>query len=425
MKYHYKEISELGKVITGKTPPTENDAFFGGEFPFITPSDIHSYDEKYILETERTISSEGAKKLKGMLLSKGSICFVCIGSTIGKMCMTHKDSYTNQQINSLLPSDKYDNDYLFYYLRFIKGFFQSIGAGTGSGKGIINKTLFSKTKIRVLEDKIHQQTIAKILSAYDNLIENNNKRIKILEQMAENLYKEWFVRFRFPGHETTKLVASEMGKIPASFNMKKMQDVFEYYIGGGWGNDVCDKDFSEEASVIRGTDFPYVKKGDLSTCPVRYHKASNYKSRKLEDGDIILEVSGGTAEQPVGRTVLVSQQLIDRFNSRVICASFCKLVRLNKKIISPYFFYYWMQFLYNTRIIDRFQLQSTGIINFKFEHFLKKGCVMLPPRNLMEQFEGLIIPIHSEIEKLSMHNENLIKQRDLLLPRLMSGKLAV
>ena len=271
--------------------------------------------------------------------------------------------------------------------------------------------------------KDKQEKIVKGLSTYDSLIENNNKRIKILEQMAENLYKEWFVRFRFPGHETTKLIDSEMGKIPTSFKIKKMQDVFKYYIGGGWGNDACDKDFSEEASVIRGTDFPYVKDGDLSTCPVRYHKASNYKSRKLEDRDIILEVSGGTAEQPVGRTVLVSQQMIDRFSGRVICASFCKLIRLNKKIVSPYFFYYWMQFLYNTRIIDRFQLQSTGIINFKFEHFLKKGCVMLPPHSLMEQFERLIIPFHSEIESLSMHNENLIKQRDLLLPRLMSGKL--
>jgi type I restriction enzyme S subunit len=319
---------------------------------------------------------------------------------------------------------QYNSRFFAYYFK-TKLFRKSIsGATVGANIQNLNQGLLSNHVASIPNINI-QNKITFILSAYDNLIENNNKRIKILEQMAENLYKEWFIRFRFPGHETTKLVASEMGKIPASFNMKKMQDVFEYYIGGGWGNDVSDKDFSEEASVIRGTDFPYVKKGDLSTCPVRYHKASNYRSRKLEDGDIILEVSGGTAEQPVGRTVLVSQQLIDRFNGRVICASFCKLVRLNKKVISPYFFYYWMQFLYNTRIIDRFQLQSTGIINFKFEHFLKKGCVMLPPRDLMEQFERLIIPIHSEIEKLSMHNENLIKQRDLLLPRLMSGKLAV
>jgi len=329
----------------------------------------------------------------------------------------------NATDNTLITScDEEKIDYYFAY--YLLKQYKLNGFAGGSAQPLITQGLLKHLKCDIPTLDV-QKKIVHTLSAYDNLIENNNKRIKILEQMAENLYKEWFVRFRFPGHESTKLVASEMGKIPASFNMKKMQDVFEYYIGGGWGNDVCDKDFSEEASVIRGTDFPYVKKGDLSTCPVRYHKASNYKSRKLEDGDIILEVSGGTAEQPVGRTVLVSQQLIGRFNDRVICASFCKLVRLNKKVISPYFFYYWMQFLYNTRIIDRFQLQSTGIINFKFEHFLKKGCVMLPPRNLMEQFERLIIPIHSEIEKLSMHNENLIKQRDLLLPRLMSGKLAV
>ena len=216
-----------------------------------------------------------------------------------------------------------------------------------------------------------------------------------------------------------------MGKIPSIFTLAKMQDVFEYYIGGGWGEDEYSSDFPVEAKVIRGADFPFVERGDLSTCPNRYHKESNFKARKLEPGDIILEVSGGTAEQPVGRTILVSQQMLDRFNGQVICASFCKLVRLKKETISPIYFYYWMQFLYETRIIDRFQLQSTGIINFKFEYFLKKGDVMLPPSEIMKKFEDLVSPIHAQIEKLAMETENLIKQRDLLLPRLMSGKLAV
>ena len=139
-----------------------------------------------------------------------------------------------------------------------------------------------------------------------------------------------------------------------------------------------------------------------------------------------MEISGGTSEQPVGRTILVTQELIDRFkDGKVICASFCKLIRLNKAVVSPYFFYYWMQYLYDTRIIDRFQLQSTGIINFKFEAFLRKGLVMLPPMEIMQQFDNYIIPIFKEINTLATQNEILAKQRDLLLPRLMSGKLKV
>ena len=84
-----------------------------------------------------------------------------------------------------------------------------------------------------------------------------------------------------------------------------------------------------------------------------------------------------------------------------------------------------MQFLYDTRIIERFQLQSTGIINFQFDYFLRKGDVMIPTKELMDEFDSLIRPIHKEISFIAKQNENLIKQRDLLLPRLMSGKLEV
>lgn len=320
------------------------------------------------------------------------------------------------------PKDDVNYEFVYYLLKLKQS--QLLGSQRGAAIPHVTPNLLYNVQA-FFPPLATQKRIASILSAYDNLIENNNKRIKILEQMAENLYKEWFVRFRFPGHETTRFVPSNMGKIPSTFTLAKMQDVFEYYIGGGWGEDEYSSDFPVEAKVIRGADFPFVERGDLGTCPNRFHKESNYKARKLEPGDIILEVSGGTAEQPVGRTILVSQQMLDRFNGQVICASFCKLVRLKKEKISPVYFYYWMQFLYETRIIDRFQLQSTGIINFKFEYFLKKGNVMLPPSEIMKKFEDLVSPIHAQIEKLAMETENLIKQRDLLLPRLMSGKLAV
>ncbi len=317
------------------------------------------------------------------------------------------------------------NKILYYYAYYLLKLYNLNRYAGGSAQPLITQSILKHLKCDIPHLFV-QQKIATILSAYDSLIENNTKRIRLLEQMAENLYKEWFVRFRFPGHEKTKFVESRLGKLPATFQVAYMNSIFEYYIGGGWGNDEYTEDYPIEASVIRGADFPCVWRYDLSSCPKRYHKISNYKSRLLMDGDIIMEISGGTSEQPVGRSVLVTQDMIDRFKEgRVICASFCKLIRLKKKDISPYFFYYWMRYLYDTRIIDRFQLQSTGIINFKFEAFLRKGLVMLPPMETMEKFESQIIPIIKGINKLAMQNENLIKQRDALLPRLMSGKLEV
>ena len=106
MRYDYKSISELGKIITGKTPSTSESENFDGDYPFITPSDILTYDKRYIYNTERTISDIGKNKIKNNLLPENSICVVSIGSTIGKICMTSKPSFTNQQINSLIPNEK-------------------------------------------------------------------------------------------------------------------------------------------------------------------------------------------------------------------------------------------------------------------------------------------------------------------------------
>lgn len=167
MEYLYKRIDELGNVITGKTPSTSVEEYYDGQFPFITPTDIPSFSEKYLPSTERTISNAGAKVLKSCLLPKGSICFVSIGSTIGKMCKVGVPSFSNQQINSIIPFDKYDSDYLFYCLRYAKGYFQLIGGGTGSGKGIVNKTTFQKTRLFIIKEKDIQSKIATILNNYD------------------------------------------------------------------------------------------------------------------------------------------------------------------------------------------------------------------------------------------------------------------
>lgn len=318
-----------------------------------------------------------------------------------------------------------DTDYIYYLLSMPHMRQLATNSMTGASGRQRADLGFIKRIQWNFPDIAKQKRIADILSVYDSLIELNNKRIKLLEQMAENLYKEWFVRFRFPGHETAEFENGKFGKMPTCFSTTKMQDAFEYYIGGGWGNDDKDAEYCDEAYVIRGTDFPHVNSGDLSTCPLRYHKASNYKARKLKENDIIMEVSGGTAEQPVGRTLIITKDILERLSDKVVCASFCKLIRLNLEVVTPLYFYYWMKYLYDTRIIDRFQLQSTGIINFKFEYFLRKGDLMLPPMEVMQAFDNLVSGIYEEKASLARTNENLIKQRDLLLPRLMSGKLEV
>ena len=372
-----------------------------GNYPVLASTSIKAYHNEYKVE--------GPMVTTGRSGSLGKVVYV-----EGKCWPLNTTLYV-KDFKGNVPR------YVYYYLQMMH--LEQFNAG--AGVPTLNQNHLHSLKI-IIHSKDVQQKIASILSTYDTLIENNTKRIRLLEQMAENLYKEWFVRFRFPGHENVEMENSKYGKVPSTFKFIKMQDAFDYYVGGGWGEDESSNEFSEEASVIRGADFPNVWHYDVSSCPRRYHKKSNYKARQLEDGDIVMEISGGTSEQPVGRTVLITQDLIDRFEGgRVICASFCKLLRLRKDVISPYYFYYWMKFLYDTRIIDRFQLQSTGIINFKFDPFLRKGDIMLPSTEIMDAFEKQVRTIHKEMNKLSHQNKLLIRQRDLLLPRLMSGKLEV
>ncbi len=416
-------IAQIGEVVGGGTPTTKNDEYWNGDIPWIAPSDLTGYSSVYISHGDSNITKAGLNKSGTKLLPQNTVLFSS-RAPIGYVAIAENPLCTNQGFKSIICDESIiDPLYLYYYIKANLEYFKLWGSGATFPE--ISGNAMKKIKIQIIDDIKKQKEISSILYFYDNLIEINNKRIKLLERMAENLYKEWFVRFRFPGHETAKFVDTRIGRIPSSFSVAKMQSIFEYYIGGGWGNDDEDKDFPIPAYVIRGTDFPHVLKGDLSTCPLRFHKESNYSARRLKPNDIILEVSGGTAEQPVGRTLLVTKDTIERLDGKVICASFCKQIRVKEDVISPIYFYYWMQFLYNTRIIDRFQLQSTGIINFQFDYFLRKGDVMLPPKVIMSEFDKRINPINNEISAISKQNEILIKQRDLLLPRLMSGKLEV
>lgn len=316
--------------------------------------------------------------------------------------------------------EKVDPLYLYYYFLspYWKAFINTvkISGATVDRVSIID---FPKYKINLpyLET---QRKIVSIVSDYDNLIENNNRRITILEEMAEEIYKEWFVRLRFPGWKESKVADG----VPEGWVSKSIGNVIDYYIGGGWGSEEKDSTFSDPAFVIRGTDMPKVNKGDVSSTVHRFHKKSNLKARKLQGGDIIFEVSGGTETQWLGRTVLITQEVIDRLEDKVMCASFCKLIRPNNEVNSL-FLYHFFNRIYKTGEVSLFQVQSTGISNFQFEDFLKYQRILIPDEKILNLFEEITLPFQKEIQLLGEKNANLQKTRDLLLPRLVSGKLSV
>lgn len=252
-----------------------------GEYPIYGGNGVRGYTDSYNFEGQCAVIGR-----------QGAYC--------GNVKYFTGKAYMTEHAIIGVTKQEHDNRYFAYKLMLLNlGRFSGQAAQPGLS---VAKLKALKITMPILSI---QQKIASILSAYDTLIENNTRRIRLLEQMAENFYKEWFVRFRFPGHENVEMVKSKYGRVPSNFNIIKMQEAFDYYIGGGWGQEEQTNDFSVQASVIRGTDFPKVRQYDISTCPRRFHKKRNYQARQLEDGDIIMEISGGTSEQPVGRVALV------------------------------------------------------------------------------------------------------------------------
>ena len=266
-----------------------------------------------------------------------------------------------------------------------------------------------------------QHRIATILSRYDSLIENYQKQIKLLEEAAQRLYKEWFVDLHFPGHENTKM---EDG-LPEGWERKKLGELVTKSIGGGWGKESPQEEYDKEGFVIRGTDISKLRCGNLDDIPFRYHTESNLKERTLSDGDLIFEVSGGSEKEPVGRMYLITQQILDFYKKDVICASFCKKVAFSNKCTSI-LCYFAMQYCRISGDMKKFEKDSAGnIINFAWTSFLEDFFVLLPNDEILEAFYKTAIAIINKQVNLALQIHLLTEARDRLLPKLMSGEIAV
>jgi type I restriction enzyme S subunit len=327
----------------------------------------------------------------------------------------------NQRIGLVRPrKNKTDTTFLYYLFNTDYVRQQIRNSSAGAKIRHTSPERIYRTKVRIPSQNC-QTKIAAILSAYDELIENNKRRIALLEKLAEEIYREWFVRLRFPSHEAVRTVKG----VPADWSVKRFHEIVECYIGGGWGEDNESTTFSDGAFVIRGTDIPHVQIGAFDECPFRYHKTSNLKSRKLKAADFVFEVSGGSKDQLLGRNVLVTESILKHLKAPVIPASFCKLIRFRQDLASPYFMKYFLKLYYDYDLVGIFQVQSTGISNYQFESFLKFQTVILPSEKLRDAFEEKIKPILELKDSISLLNIRLRKTRDLLVPRLISGKLPV
>lgn len=286
--------------------------------------------------------------------------------------------------------------YLYYYLKGIEII------GTGSAQPQIPVPFFSRKKIKICKDICVQQKIAESISMYDELIENNNKRINLLEQMAENLYKEWFVRFRFPGHEGVEF---ENG-LPMGWVYTTIEDLSEILQRG------ISPQYDDDG------EYTVISQKCIRTSVVDFsesrHQTKKYKSElNLQDADIVICSTGTGTLGRVGK--VIGNYPNTTFDSHVT------LVRAKAGISK--------QYLYSAIKNMQVWLENMGVGSTNQQELnrktIKNAKIVLPDENTMKRFEEISKCIHDEIGSLIASRDNLTKQRDLLLPRLMSGKLEV
>lgn len=266
----------------------------------------------------------------------------------------------------------------------------------------LSVSMLKKQKVLVPSFQV-QNKIADVISTYDSLIEINNKRIKILEQMAENLYKEWFVRFRFPGYETVEF---ENG-LPKGWEVKRTDDVIEFNPTVKAGNQI---------------EFRMIPMESLSTNSMlldesKFEIESAIKGRRSQNGDTLLAKITPCLEN--GKTGFVAG-----LEDGESAGGSTEFIVMRSKNLSSYYVYLLArsQYFRKTAILSMNGADGRQRVD---ERKIMSMKLPVPPMYLIESFDYIVKPIFDEVLQLSKTNHNLIKQRDLLLPRLMSGKLEV
>jgi type I restriction enzyme S subunit len=213
---------------------------------------------------------------------------------------------------------------------------------------------------------------------------------------------------------------SELGPVPKGWKLVPFGQLLSHTIGGDWGSDVADEKNDTRVAIIRGTDIPDLQTNASSRVPVRYTSQKKLAGRKLEDGDLLLEVSGGSKDQPTGRSLFISAALLSQFDCPVEPASFCRLLRPMNKEVGVLLAQH-LTFIYAQGKTWEYQNQSTGIANFQTTHFLETELVACPPDDVLSAFVETVRPLlaRSHLTQIQV----LVSLRDTLLPRLISGQL--
>ena len=401
MKFEKIKLNEICKRITsGGTPKSSiKEYYYPKEIPWLKTAEVN-YTRIY--DTNTYISKEGLSKSSAKLIPQNSVIVAMYGQgdTAGRVAINKIPLCTNQACCNLIINEKLA-DYNFVYYALSNLYDEMVALKNGGAQPNLNAKIIKSFEIP-FPNVIVQKNIAEILSKYDDLIENNQKQIKLLEEAAQRLYKEWFVDLHFPGYEDTKIVDG----VPEGWKIELIGKKFKTVLGGTPSRSI--------AKYWNG-DIPWINSGAVNN--LRIIRESEFISKEglfnsstkmMPRHTTIVAITGATLGQ-------VSYTEIET------CA--------NQSVVGIYDtsnIYDIYLYLFISNQIEEIILKATGGAQQHInKNIINEYEILLPEKGVMDKLNYLTKPIFEKIYGLFKMNNHLTEARDRLLPKLMSGEIEV
>lgn len=381
-------VVKIGNISNGR------DVILDEQTQYVADDFYNLLDEKY-----HVVKGDVLISLTGSHINQPN-------SMVGRCCRNYSGNkfLLNQRAGKVIPLDNTDKGYL-YYLLSTNAVKYDIANRAYGGANQVNVSPKDIKNIKWRFPGIQKQKrIADVLSAYDDLIENNNKRIALLEKAAQELYKEWFVRFRFPGHEKAKFING----LPEGWERKKMSEYYNTSSGGTPSR-------TNEQFYTNGI-YPWIKTGEVKDTII------------INTGEYITDeaIKHSSAKLIPPRSVIMAMYgvnigMLGYVDTEMTCNQACCIFADKREFSTKHYLYQYLKSIREYLLLISFGAAQQNVS----QDLIKKIKIVMPTDDIIVEYEKKIDTIYNSIRSLMYKNQNLIKQRDLLLPRLMSGKLEV
>ncbi|MGY5854529.1 MAG: restriction endonuclease subunit S [Candidatus Thorarchaeota archaeon] len=400
-------LEEVCDEITVGYVGTMAKEYIDTGIPFLRSLNIKPF--QLDLSDIRYISQDFHQKIKKSVLFPGDLVVVRTGNP-GTSCVI-PDGLTEANCSDMViirASNQVDALFLSGIFNSVAGRANVLGRLVGVAQQHFNVSAAKKMTVRLPPIDI-QYKVSAIISSLNNLIENNRRRIQLLEEMSRALYREWFVHFRFPGHEDGEMVDSELGEIPEEWELTTVGKAFDLVIGG-----TPSKKSSEywdggninwhRPSEVTSTESMFIDESEMKITSLGLEKSS---AKIVPERSVIMTAIGTIGAVAVNSTPATTNQ------NCITCVP-------NERV-SPYHIYFWIKD--NATKIDA--LASGAAYKIVTKTVMKDVCFLLPPQAIEQSFKRICDEAADMILNLLRTNKILNDLRDLLLPRLVSGKIEV